>query len=108
MSEADRVADEGDHARAAELAGQAVEIRRRLRGGDDPLTLTAMSDQGRYLNAAGKFDQAELVLQEALAGRRRVLGNDHEKTVGSLVQLASILQELGRYDEAGIKKGTGN
>jgi len=100
MAEADRLADEGDFNGAADAAGRALEIRRRVLGGDDPLTLTAMSDRGFYLQRAGELEAAEPLLREALAGRRRVLGNDHEETLASLTDLFRLLRERTNFEEA--------
>lgn len=100
MAEADRLADDGDYAGAATAAGRALEIRRRVLGADDPLTLTAMSDRGFYLHRAGDLEAAEPLLREALAGRRRVLGNEHEETLGSVTDLFRLLRERTNFEEA--------
>lgn len=55
---------------------------------------------GTAYRKLGRFEAAEILLTDALAGRRAVLGSDHPVTLEVLDELAVLLEQLGRYDEA--------
>ncbi|KAL2846167.1 hypothetical protein BJY01DRAFT_234667 [Aspergillus pseudoustus] len=48
----------------------------------------------------GRYEEAEKLDREALAGRQQILGEDHVDTIMSCKNLALDLKGQGRYDEA--------
>jgi len=79
---------------------QALEIRRRESGGEDPATLASISGLGRLLKEQGKPELAEPLLREALEGRRRTLGGEHEDTLTSIGDLGRLLNSVSDFDAA--------
>ncbi len=55
---------------------------------------------GNYLRDSAQYEQAEPLLQRALAIRERVLGADHPDTASSLIDLARLYKDQGKYEEA--------
>jgi hypothetical protein len=55
---------------------------------------------GQYLRDRGRYDQAALLLQRALAIREQRLGPKHPDTATSLDNLAELYQNQGKYPEA--------
>ena len=52
------------------------------------------------LQDRGRFDDAELLMREALATSRCILGGLHFDTLVSVHNLADLLAKQGRLDEA--------
>ena len=48
----------------------------------------------------GKYNEAELLYQQALALRQKLLGNDHPDVASSLNNLALLYYSQGKYKEA--------
>jgi len=86
--------------RAMEPQEQALEIRRRELGDEDPDTLTSINDLGHLLKTRGKLDEAYPLFREALEGFRRTLGDEHPDTLVSLINLGTQLTAQGKLDEA--------
>jgi len=53
-----------------------------------------------FLNARGKYAEAEPLYIEALEGNRRTLGDTHPSTLNSINHMAVFLKERGKYTEA--------
>ena len=79
---------------------RAWELRRRLKGPDDPDTLTSAAAVANLRAAQGRLDEAATLHQEVLAARRRVLGPDAPDTLWSEVHLGNVRFQQGRYREA--------
>ena len=62
--------------------------------------LNSINNFGMVLLAAGKLDEAERFVREALEGRQRVLGKDHPTTLGSLINLGTVLQRQNDWRAA--------
>ncbi len=69
-------------------------------GDDHPGVLNSINNFGMVLLAAGKLDEAERSVREALEGRQRVLGEDHPTTLGSLINLGTVLQRQNDWSAA--------
>jgi len=65
-----------------------------------PEATQLLNDAGYYLRVSAQYEQAEPLLQRALAIRERVLGADHPDTANSLNNVATLYQNQGRYNEA--------
>ncbi|MCI0458203.1 MAG: serine/threonine-protein kinase, partial [Gemmataceae bacterium] len=79
---------------------RALEIRRRVRGEEDPETLIAMNNLGLLYGSQNRYAQAEPLYTKALEIRRRVLGEEHPDTVQSMNNLAMLHRAQGRYAQA--------
>lgn len=89
-----------EHARyqeAERLFQQAIALRERVIGPDDPDTLLSLYGLGKSYRASGKYELAEGVLQRVYAVQERVLGADHEETAKSLDSLALLYWIEGKY-----------
>ena len=59
-----------------------------------------LNHTGRYLVERGRYGEAQLLHERALAIRERALGPDHPDVAGSLNNLANVYWFQGRYAEA--------
>jgi tetratricopeptide (TPR) repeat protein len=85
--------------RAHELAQQALDIRRKVLGPDDPETLRSMTQLGGILARQGHLREAEKLDREALAKQRRVLRAGDPLTLRTTDNLAIILGLENQSDE---------
>jgi eukaryotic-like serine/threonine-protein kinase len=90
----------GLYARAQSLFEQALVIRRRVLGPENPYTLSSMYRLSWVLNKQGHFTEAEKLQHQTLDIQRRVLGNEAPDTLASMNNLAADLFSLGRYAES--------
>jgi non-specific serine/threonine protein kinase/serine/threonine-protein kinase len=90
----------GLYPQAASLYGDAVEVRKRVLGPENPDTLRSMHGLARPLREQGKYAEAEKLQRETLDIQRRVLKPDHPDTLASTTELAIILYNQARYPEA--------
>jgi hypothetical protein len=59
-----------------------------------------INNVGRLLYDNNKYDEAQLLFEEALVGRREKLGNSHKDTLGAMDNLGRLYQAQGKLDEA--------
>jgi tetratricopeptide (TPR) repeat protein/tRNA A-37 threonylcarbamoyl transferase component Bud32 len=85
---------------AAAPQAEALEIRRKQLGDDDPDTLTSINAAATLAGDQGRNDEAERLFDEAIAGRRRVLGEGNPATLDSISGLGTLRYYQGRYKEA--------
>lgn len=90
----------GLYPEAQTLLRQSMEIRRRLRGPDDPDTLRSQTGLSYVLREMGRFAEAEKLQRDALPRMRRVLGPDDPDTLRCLNGLSGVLYAEGRTAEA--------
>lgn len=69
-------------------------------GRDHPYSLTAMNNLALALSCHGKWEEAESMRGQAIAGNERVLGDNHVNTLTSVNSLADLLSLRGRFEEA--------
>ena len=70
------------------------------RGQEEEGALMLMHQVGFLLYNQGKYDEAEPLWREALAGKRATLGDTHPSTLTSINNLGNLLQAQGKRDEA--------
>jgi len=90
----------GRNESAFSLQERALEVRRRVLGGEHADTLDAEWNLARILRSQGKLAEAEPLTREAMEKRRRVLGDDHPDTLASINTMATLLQDQGKLAEA--------
>jgi eukaryotic-like serine/threonine-protein kinase len=90
----------GLYSRATSLEQQAVEIRKRVLGSENPDTLKSENNLAVLLAREGRYPQAEQLARETLDVSRRVLGPDNPLTLGSMSNLAILLDHEGHLEEA--------
>jgi tetratricopeptide (TPR) repeat protein len=86
----------GDYARGESLALQAVGLRRSEAGLSLAESLDAVGDARR---SAGRLDDAEAPLLEALSLRQAILGSNHPDVAESLNNLGLLRTDQGRLEE---------
>jgi eukaryotic-like serine/threonine-protein kinase len=85
----------------AEIQMQRVlELRRNLKGEDDPDTALAMNNLASLYMEEGKTSKAEPLLAQASKIRIRVLGEKDPVTLVTMGNLASLYRVEGKYPEA--------
>jgi len=82
------------------IASFNVELAKRLLNSEDPITLTAMADQGSLLYASGARNDAKLLLEQVMEARQRLLGEGHPDTLTTANDLALTIRELGDVNGA--------
>ena len=90
----------GDFEAADRLSAAALEIRTRLLGDTDPLTLNTLNSRANLLRDMGKLEEAEALCRRALAARRSLFGDEHSHTINSILALGRIIALQGRHEEA--------
>ena len=72
-----------------------VQVHAAAEGGGTPgpVVATDLNDLASLLHDQGKYDEAELVMREALEISRRALGDEHPITMGMKRGLEEILSE---------------
>jgi len=92
---------QGHHAKAEELFEQGIDFGARwLPGKDHPDTLRNVNDLAILRIKQERYDEADTLLNRALAGRKVKLGDDHPKTLETINDLDILHREQGQYDEA--------
>ncbi len=100
---ADSYRELGELGRAGQLAEEALDLRRRLASGSDPvgdLLATSLDQLSEVRRLQGNFELAEQLSREALDLWRRQETASPSSLARSLDNLAEILHELGRYEVA--------
>jgi len=87
----------GDGKTAAEQEEAALAIYTRLRGPDDPDTLSAMNALAMAYDLLGRQDQALKLREATFAKRKVVLGPNDPDTIASMNRLAVSYGHVGRY-----------
>jgi CHAT domain-containing protein/tetratricopeptide (TPR) repeat protein len=90
--------EKGNYAEAARVAGEILEVRRRLLRPED--LAVDINVYAYALNEAGKYAEADPYYREALEICRRVVGNDHPATAALCGNLAINLNDRELYAEA--------
>lgn len=91
---------QGELARAAEVAGQALQVAEQAFGATDARVAQVLNDVGRLQAGQGQHEQALASDQRALQIRRQQPAADAPAVVQSLRNLANDYQQLQRFAEA--------
>lgn len=90
----------GDMTGAIEAQQEALAIRQRLEGSDNPDVATTLNSLGGLYAARDDYGAAEPLLKRALDIREQVLGADDRYTAQSANNLALLYAAQQRYAEA--------
>lgn len=82
------------------LFQRALAMRIKNFGKDDNLTLNAVNNVAKTLNALGQFDAAIVICQSTYDDCVTLLGPLHPITLGAIEGLAFVLQAIGEYERA--------
>lgn len=91
---------QGQHASAAEMQQQTIEMRHRVLGVEHPDTLSSMANLAYSLLKLGQADAAVEIEQQVLMLRRKVQGPEHPDTIMSMGNLALSLSAAGHHEAA--------
>jgi len=92
--------DLGLYQEARQQLDQALQLRRRVLGPENPKTLKTLNGLGKTVYFLGKYPEAEALFSQALEIQRRVLGPQHPDTLSSMGYLANDYYEQGNYAQA--------
>jgi tetratricopeptide (TPR) repeat protein len=84
----------GQYQQARPLHEQALAIRRRELGDDDPDTLQSMNSLALTRRQLGDLQSTYELFEQTLADRRLVLGGDHPDTLASMNTVVELRREL--------------
>ena len=91
----------GSFTQAEEQLTEALEIRRRLNGNDDPEVAESMSALASVRKELDDdLDEAERLARQAVEILRHRLGPDHTDLTYPLIELCSVLCYRGKFDSA--------
>ncbi len=79
---------------------RSLEIRRRISGPENPITLAAMNSLAVTYHRQAKYEQAESLEKQTLEVRRRVLGPEHPDTLASMFTLALTYTRRREFAQA--------
>lgn len=90
----------GESAKAITVGEQDVALARRILPNDSEALTEAVLNLGWIFGDAGRPEQAEPLLREALARRQSHLGAHHADVADTMTLLSAALTRLGRYGES--------
>lgn len=94
------IASKGDYAAARAPYARALEIRTTTKGTAHPETIVAATNFGWMLVALGELDDAEPILEAALAGAAELRGADHHANHQLLGAIAALHDARGDSETA--------
>jgi tetratricopeptide (TPR) repeat protein len=96
----DKLFAEGKYQEAIPIAERAIEVAKRARGPEQPVTAEALNNLAILFFKIGDYATAEPLFQEALRIRQKILGPEHLDTALSLTNLGVLYQHMGEYPKA--------
>ncbi len=90
----------GDFESTTRHYARALSLRRGERPADLPELARTLDGNGTLAHALGRFAQAVVLFEEALALRRQVLGNTHRLTADTLSNYGATLFDQGQLEPA--------
>jgi len=79
---------------------QALDIRKKVLGEDDPDLAETFNDFAGLYKAQGKYEKAEEFYNTALNIEKKVLGEDHPGLATTIGNLGLLYQDQGKYEKA--------
>ncbi|CAH0058006.1 unnamed protein product [Clonostachys solani] len=90
----------GNYKGAEPMYREALDLRKKILGLQDPATLNSLNNFASILDIQGKCQEAEEIHRQTLDARMKILGPQHPSTLTSMNNLASTLECQGKYKEA--------
>ncbi|KAL7270106.1 hypothetical protein RUND412_007199 [Rhizina undulata] len=90
----------GFYKEAEESYRNALAVKEKALGEDDPDTLATVNDIALVFDKQGRYKEAVEFYQRALIGQEKVLGKDHSSTLITLNNMASVKSSQGHGEEA--------
>ena len=106
-AEAGHLFETGKSREAIPPAQEALRIRRKVLGLEDPATATSLADLAMYFVGGGDFAASLPLSQQLLEIRRKILGPEHPDTVSQHGTAGLRLHLLGRLRQGPAAVGTG-
>jgi tetratricopeptide (TPR) repeat protein len=91
---------QGEHDRAIDLCGQALDLWQRALDPEHPEYADALTNLGVIFHAQGKYAESAEHHRRALEVTERALGMEHPRVARSLNNLGGALYRQGKYAEA--------
>jgi Tetratricopeptide repeat len=85
----------------AELLERSEELRRRVFGDEDPLTLRSSRLLAYTVNGQGRYKEVEKRYRSVLTSQIRILGEEHPDTLVTMNSLAVVLEAEQATTQAG-------
>ncbi len=92
--------DLGLYPEARKQLEQALDLRRKVLGVENPQTLRTAVKLGQVTDFLGKYAEAETLLSQTLQMERRVLGPEHPDTLACMSNLCRVFSDQGKYEQA--------
>ncbi len=92
--------DLGLYPEARKQLEQALDLRRKVLGVENPQTLRTAVKLGQVTDFLGKYAEAEALLVQTLEVERRVLGPEHPDTLACMSYLCRVFSDQGKYAQA--------
>ncbi len=89
----------GEYGKAGKMLGEALEIRKKLSGGEHREVVYLLNAQAQVFGNQGELDAAEAMLRDALEMDRKLAGMDGDVST-SLNNLGLALADRGQYPDA--------
>ena len=90
-----QLAGEGKYQEALECAQQRLTLCESTYGPEHVLTATCINDVATFVQAFGRFDEAEALFERASRLQRRALGDCHPHSIATLQNLVSLYASKG-------------
>jgi hypothetical protein len=82
------------------LTESALDKSAQILGNEHPETLKIMHSMALLLGCQEKYEAAEEMHRQVIAGREKVLGEQHPDTSASIRDVVSLLRAQGKHEEA--------
>src|SRR5204863_156092 len=82
------------------LWNEVLTARRRVLSSDDPDLFESLDCVASANQNGGRYEAAEKLYLEEIAGRTRVQGADHSSTLWAMNNLGNVYMQQHRYDKA--------
>jgi tetratricopeptide (TPR) repeat protein len=92
----------GQRTHALETSRRAVAMIESTGAPSDPLTIATLVNGANLFLLARQWDEAEPLIERALAAARAVLGEEHPLTASAMSGYAAVLKERHRKQEAAV------
>ncbi|KAK2044847.1 kinesin light chain [Colletotrichum somersetense] len=91
---------QGKYNETEQLNRQALKLKKKVLGLENPETLASMNNLAVVLKSQGKHYEAEQMYRQTVKLKEKVLIPENLETLASMDNLAVILRRQGKYDEA--------